>query len=286
MSTLDQFESVFNAAAKDAFTPQYIRIKRVLIIQDLPEALQDDLLYLVKGFLSVLEQNTEVEWKLFGSTESSKMHDMLEAVESNRPDLIVTYRHLHCDAVDWAYGLGTHIDVLTQATTTPVLILPNLDRNNLSNHSLKKTKQVMAVTDHLAGDHSLVSYSALFTQTGGTLFLAHVEDKAVFDRYISAISKIPDLDTETASEQIKARLLKDPNDYVESCKDNLAETFPTINIEHWVQLGCRMSDYRNLIDKHEIDLLVMYTKDDEQLAMHGVAYPLAVELRTTPLLML
>ena len=69
MSTLDQFESVFNAAAKDAFTPQYIKIKRVLIIQDLPEALQDDLLYLVKGFLSVLEQNTEVEWKLFGSTE-------------------------------------------------------------------------------------------------------------------------------------------------------------------------------------------------------------------------
>jgi len=286
MSTLDQFESVFNAAAKDAFTPQNIKIKRVLIIQDLPEALQDDLLYLVKGFLSVLEKNTEVEWKLFGRTEQSKIHDMLEAVENNRPDLIVTYRHLHCDAVDWAYGLGTHIDVLTQATTTPVLILPNLDRNNLNNNSLKNTKQVMAVTDHLAGDHSLVNYSALFTQTGGTLFLAHIEDKAVFDRYISAVSKIPDLDTETASEQIKARLLKDPSDYVESCRKNLTETFPTINIEHCIGLGCRMSDYRNLIDEHEIDLLVMYTKDDDQLAMHGVAYPLAVELRTTPLLML
>ena len=286
MSTLDQFESVFNAAAKDAFTPQSIKIKRVLIIQDLPETLQDDYLYLVKGFLAVLEHNTEVEWKVFGSTESSKMHILLEAVENNRPDLIVTYRHLHCDAVDWHYGLGTHIDVLTQATTTPVLILPNPDRKNLADHSLNKTNKVMAVTDHLAGDHSLVSYASLFTQTGGTLFLAHVEDKAVFDRYISAVSKIPDLDTETASEQIKARLLKDPNDYVESCRKNLAETFPTINIEHWVRLGCRMSDYRNLIDKNEIDLLVMYTKDDEQLAMHGVAYPLAVELRTTPLLML
>ena len=30
----------------------------------------------------------------------------------------------------------------------------------------------------------------------------------------------------------------------------------------------------------------MYTKDDEQLAMHGIAYPLAVELRATPLLLL
>ena len=30
----------------------------------------------------------------------------------------------------------------------------------------------------------------------------------------------------------------------------------------------------------------MYTKDEDQMAMHGVAYPLAVELRETPLLML
>tara|TARA_B100000475_G_scaffold191550_1_gene164578 strand:- start:3462 stop:4322 length:861 start_codon:yes stop_codon:yes gene_type:complete len=286
MSSLDQFESVFNAAAKDAFTPQSIQIKRILIIQDLREELQDDFLYLVKGFLAVLEKKTEVKWEIFGSEKPSKIHAILESVENYRPDLIVTYRHLHCDSVDWSYGLGIHIDVLTQATTTPVLILPNPDRNNLANSSFKRTKKVMAVTDHLAGDHSLVSYAALFTQTDGTLFLAHVEDKSVFDRYIKAVSKIPDLDTETASEQIKARLLKDPNDYVESCKKRLTESLPTINIERWVKLGSRMSDYRNLIDENEIDLLVMYTKDDEQLAMHGVAYPLAVELKTTPLLML
>ena len=30
----------------------------------------------------------------------------------------------------------------------------------------------------------------------------------------------------------------------------------------------------------------MNTKDDDQLAMHGLAYPLAVELRDIPLLML
>jgi len=30
----------------------------------------------------------------------------------------------------------------------------------------------------------------------------------------------------------------------------------------------------------------MYTKDEDQMAMHGVAYQLAVELRETPLLML
>jgi hypothetical protein len=30
----------------------------------------------------------------------------------------------------------------------------------------------------------------------------------------------------------------------------------------------------------------MNTKDEDQLAMHGLAYPLAVELRDIPLLML
>jgi len=37
---------------------------------------------------------------------------------------------------------------------------------------------------------------------------------------------------------------------------------------------------------HEIDLLVMHTKTDDHLAMHGAAYPLAVELRQIPILMI
>ena len=178
------------------------------------------------------------------------------------------------------------MDVLTQATTTPVLILPDPDRENLPNHKLKNTDRVMAVTDHLAGDHRLVSYAAQFTESHGTLFLAHVEDAVVFDRYIGAITKIPDLDTETAREQLRARLLKDPNDYVASCRAGLSGRSAAIKIESRVKLGCQMSDYRVLVEDNEIDLLVMYTKDEYQMAMHGVAYPLAVELRETPLLML
>ena len=41
-----------------------------------------------------------------------------------------------------------------------------------------------------------------------------------------------------------------------------------------------------LAEKHDVDLLVFNTKEEDQLAMHGVAYPLAVELRRLPLLML
>ncbi len=53
-----------------------------------------------------------------------------------------------------------------------------------------------------------------------------------------------------------------------------------------VAMGDRIEEYRRLIDDHRIDLLVLNTLDGDQLAMHGQAYPLAVELRNIPLLML
>ena len=51
-------------------------------------------------------------------------------------------------------------------------------------------------------------------------------------------------------------------------------------------MGHHLSTYKELVQKHQVDLLVMNTKDEDQLAMHGIAYPLAVELREIPLLML
>ena len=51
-------------------------------------------------------------------------------------------------------------------------------------------------------------------------------------------------------------------------------------------MGRRIEEYTRLIEEHEVDLLVMHVKDEDQLAMHGLSYPLAVELRQIPLLML
>ena len=286
MSTLDRFESVFNAAAREVFAHQPVEIGRVLLVHDLAEALQDDFLYLAKGFLSVLEARDKPDWELFGGDAPFSVREVLNAVEQARPDLVVTYRHLHSAVGEWPHSLGEHVDVLTQATSTPVLVLPHPGRKDLPGHALKNTGRVMAVTDHLAGDHRLVSHAAHFTQDGGTLYLAHVEDDTVFERYIAAIGKIPDLDTDIAREEIRARLVVDPTKYIESCRAGLARGNQTLKVESRVKLGHQLADYRGLVEENEIDLLVMYTKDDEQLAMHGIAYPLAVELRTTPLLML
>ena len=46
------------------------------------------------------------------------------------------------------------------------------------------------------------------------------------------------------------------------------------------------ADYKKLIEQHEVDLLLLHTKDEDQLAMHGLAYPVTVELRDIPLLLI
>jgi hypothetical protein len=47
-----------------------------------------------------------------------------------------------------------------------------------------------------------------------------------------------------------------------------------------------LEDYRQLIEEGHIDLLVMHAKEEDQMAMHGMAHPLAVELRSIPILLL
>ena len=53
-----------------------------------------------------------------------------------------------------------------------------------------------------------------------------------------------------------------------------------------MRFGHRLEDVRSLVEERGADLLVLETKDHDQLAMHGLAYPIAIELRETPLLML
>ncbi len=80
--------------------------------------------------------------------------------------------------------------------------------------------------------------------------------------------------------------MKDPADYIESCRIGLSKSAPSLEVESLVTSGHHLHEHRRLIEEHDVDLLVMNTKDEDQLAMHGLAYPLAIELRTIPLLML
>ena len=59
-----------------------------------------------------------------------------------------------------------------------------------------------------------------------------------------------------------------------------------ITVEELISMGHHLKTYIDIVKEHQVDLLVLNTKDEDQLAMHGLAYPLAVDLRQIPLLML
>jgi hypothetical protein len=286
MTRVDQFESVFRAAARTIFHAEEVDIASVMIVSDQPPDDASDFGEHVRAFLGALDASENIKWTTVHGGDFDTVPDLLELIERERPGLVCTYRHLHSDSWRWPYTLGEYVDVLTQATTTPVLVMPHPKRPELRALTGRRTKAVMAVTGHLTGDNRLVSYAARFTEHGGTLLLGHVENSHVFERYMEAISKIATIDTAPAREEIQARLLKDPTDFIESCRESLAVSAPSLSVESIVTRGHHIRQYRGLIEEREVDLLVMNTKDDDQLAMHGLAYPLAVELRSIPLLML
>ncbi len=280
MSKIDQFESAFKAADKPGFVHEVVNVNQVLVITDLQTA-ADDYLERVQ---SLAPMGRHAQWRLVKGDEYSGVDSLLKIVEDSQPDLIVMYRNLHTPAREYPYSLGVYVDVLTQATEIPVLLAPHPAR--LIEAELRRARCVMAITDHLTGDNHLVSYAAMMTEPGGRLLLTHVEDETVFQRYMDVIGKLPTIDTESAREAIREQLLKEPRDFIESCRRGLAAEHKDISIESLVTLGRHLPDYRRLIEEHEVDLLVLNTKDADQLAMHGVAYPLTVELRDTPMLLL
>ena len=85
---------------------------------------------------------------------------------------------------------------------------------------------------------------------------------------------------------VEAQLLKEPRDYVESCRKEIEAQGVPVKIEAIVAMGDRVEEYRRLVEDHHVDLLVLNTLDGDHFAMHGQAYPLAVKLRSIPLLML
>lgn len=286
MPNVDQFESMFRAASRKPYPYERIVIGSVLTVTDLEHPRATTFHDSVKTFLSVLDDKAKLDWLLVKGSDFRTAEELLALVDRAKPDLICTYRNLHSSAWRWPYSLGTHLDLLTQHTGVPVMVLPHPDAQRGADHALQRTATVIAVTDHLAGDHRLVNHAVRFTEDGGTLWLSHVEDAVTFERYMDAISKISAIDTEQARQTLSERLLKDPLDYVKTCREVLRNEGVRLDVQTLVSFGHHLAEYEQLVESHQVDLLVMNTKDEDQLAMHGTAYELAVQLRQIPLLML
>ncbi len=286
MSRVDQFESIFRSATKEVYQYQDIGMEKLLVVTDKNQTDSEQFSSIIKKFLHALTAKHELTWELLNGDDFTSSADLLEQVGKRSPDLICTYRNLHSKAWQFPHSLGTHLDVLLQQTSKPVLVLPHPDAEYAAGHALENTDVVMAITNHLAADHSLIDYAALVTEPGGTLYLSHIEDNLIFERYMEAIAKIDTIDTNNAQQRLAEQLLKEPQDYADSCSKALAATDRHLRVESMVSFGHSLSDYKRYIEEYKIDLLVMHAKDHDQLAMHGLAYPLAIELREIPLLMI
>jgi hypothetical protein len=283
LPSVDQFESVFKSAAKVPFIYAPRSFARVLLITDTGAADARSIAERVRSFLGTLDGQTQ--WLDAAAGDSETVEALLALVERQRPDLLVTYRNLHSAAWQWPHSLGRHLDVLTQTARCPVMVIPHPNDEAVFAAAMSHTQVVMAATDHLAGDGRLVNCAVSFTEPGGKLILAHIEDDATFERYMGVISKIPSIDTDNARQTILAQLLKEPRDYIRACRGELAKQGVELSVEEIVSTGHRVSEYKGLIASHGVELLVMHTRDEDQSAMHGLAYPLAVELRHIPLLL-
>lgn len=290
MTKIDQFESLFRAASKPVFELEPVNVRDILVVTDMDEQQTTRFADQAKSFLTaldVLEPDRLPRYSQICGDEFDSVQRLLDRLENPRPDLVVTYRNLHAETADHPFSLGAYVNVLTQATDIPTLLLPEprvlakIEPSPLAD----KTRHVMVVTDHLAGDHHLVSMAVRFVTDDGELILSHIEDQYAFERYMKAIDKIPDLDSELARNTISKQLLSEPQDYIESCRLVLQARGVQNSIKPLVTFGNRIEDYRHLIEDRHIDLLVMNSRDDDQLAMHGMAYPLVVELRKTPILL-
>ena len=280
MTRIDQFESLFLAADKPVFHLAEPDLSDVLLVSDRDEQATAELAGQLQRWLAVLGPGQR--WASVAGQGSRDLGALLARFDTPEPpELVVTWRHLHSDGWRWPYSLGEHVDLLSQATRVPVLVLPRPEVLQL-----REIGSVMVVTDHLAGDERLVNAALRLLPDGGDLHLSHVEDEASLDRFLELVARIPEIDTDTARETVKRQAMKEPADYVESVKAALQGARPGLRIHAHVTLGHQLADHVRLVREHAVDVLVMNTKDDDQAAMHGLAHPLAVELRDLPLLML
>lgn len=280
---IDEFQSIFRRSERDMFQYVDVPIQSVTVISDQSQASAQQTVASMQAFVPRLE--TVENWRTISGEQFRTVAELLELLDREQTDLIVTYRHLHEQSFVPQHSLGVYLDVLTQTTAFPVFVLPGSAAQPAS-VAERICDRVMVVADHISGDNRLINYGSRMCRTGGSMWLCHVEDDRVFQRYMEAISRIPEIDSDDARILIENQLLKDAQEFVDGCVQVIQESGPNINVRSHVGRGHHLQDYQSLIKDNDVDLLIVNTKDDDQLAMHGRAYSLSVELTDVSMLLL
>lgn len=280
---IDRFESIFRRTERERFTYVDVPIESITIVTDQNSAAAGATREVLLQVLPRLESADS--FRFITGDQFSNVSDLLERVDAVQTDLIVTYRHLQEEDLIPQHSLGVYLDVLTQTTSIPVLVLPGTARDPKAITG-RDADRVMVVADHITGDARLINYGVRVARKGGTIWFCHVEDDKTFERYMHAIERIPEINTSAARDLLKDELLREATLFIEDCVTELKEHGPRISFRSIVRMGHHLRQYRELVEENGIELVVINTKDDDQLAMNGMAYSLSVEMTEVPLLLL
>ena len=282
MSTIDQFESVFRSALRPSYQQSYLPLVNLLLISDLGDEEASQYLIEVEKFFT--DASVPPKITHLAKEKSVDLDNLLSEIDRLSPDLIITHRHLHSSQANNIYTLGDHIEVLTQITSVPILLFPH--HQSWRKDQFSPPDRIMVLSDQLSDNPTLVDAAVSVLSTPGHLLLAHVEDEATFEYYLKIIAKLPELDTELAREQIKEQLLKEAELFTEAITKSFQDGKTEIITSSYVSMGHPLKKYVSLVKENQIDLVVIQGKDEEQVAILGMSYALAVELNELPLLIL
>ena len=280
---IDEFESMFRRADREQFSWVPIPVRSVTLVSDgtaeQAQRVQDD----VQNFVGCAADADN--WRTITGDQYQTVAELLQLIDQQQTDLLITHRHLQETSFVPQHSLGVYLDVLTQTTSIPVLVLPGTSADPVM-VAKRDCDRVMVVADHISGDNRLINYGTAMCRPGGTVWLCHVEDDLIFERYMQAITRIPEIDSDGARILIENQLLKEASDFIDECVRVIQNEGPNIRVQSSVGRGHHLRHYRQIIQDHDVDLLVLNTKDDDQLAMHGRAYSLSVELTDVSMLLL
>ncbi|MEM7372024.1 MAG: hypothetical protein AAF587_25635 [Bacteroidota bacterium] len=285
MSDLGSFESVFRRALRTRYEYEDISLQNILVITDLEEEEESSFLTLLKQYLKPKLVGDAFEFTVFGRKQFAPWSHLRARIDQINPDLIISYRMLWVEDITAPKSLGSYIDLLSQDTDFPLLVMPHPRLHDMK-EVLDKPGAILVASEHAYANHHQVNYSLNFVEDGAPLVLVHIEDEDTFEYYMDSIEKIPALDTEVARDSLHDQLLAGPLHYAESVEEYIRQNFPNIDIQTHITFGHLITAYQELLHSQLVDLLVTNTKDDTQLAMHSIGYSLAVEFRQTPVLLL
>ena len=278
---LDLFESIFKRAQRINFDYAPPVLDSVLILtSELAEAAPATLIERSLGVLNRPMPPIVARRSLSNDADELSIGNLVLDLS---PDLIVLQRHLLQGDHTWNRGFGGLVQSLIQHHSIPILVLPN--HLTEPNESTGFTT-VAAVVDQPLNNNDLVNWASTFCNSPGALYLHHIEAEDQFERTMTAIERIPELNSQVARRTLKRELMQEADRFLQHCQLTLQQYRPDLSVQYSVDMTRVQHGYLSWLEQTKPDLIVLDTLDATRALNRGIAGVLSLQFTDLPFLLL